>query len=74
MAASRRRTRTDLFFTDLDLGGLKDKANKLGKELDAMHKAQAALLKGSHKSGRSQVTSTINNYNALSGVKSKGKK
>jgi hypothetical protein len=33
-----------------------------------MHKAQASLLKGAHKSGRSQVTTTINGYNALSGV------
>ncbi len=38
-----------------------------------MHKAQATLLKGAHKSGRSQVTNTINNYNALSGVKSSKK-
>ena len=63
-----------LVAADLDLGGLKDKANRLGKELDAMHKQQRAVLAQSHKDGRGTVTSSIQGYNSLSGVKLNKKK
>jgi DNA repair exonuclease SbcCD ATPase subunit len=49
----------------LDLGAIKDAANRLGKEMDAMHAAQSRILTGTHKDAANEVKATIKNANQI---------
>jgi len=49
----------------IDLGGLKDSADKLGSEMDAMHLSQKKILHDSHKSNKKRVKLTLKTQNSM---------